>query len=499
MPLASRGNQGRAVERPRFSDYPFTLGVASGAPLPDGVVLWTRLAPKPLSGGGAGRDPVRVRWQVADDERFARIVRRGSITARPAGAFSVHVEATGLQPARWYFYRFIADGEVSPVGRTRTAPASGDTPARLRFGLGSCQHFEHGFYGAHRHLAAEDLDLMVFVGDYIYEGPGRAGDVRRHVGGEARTLADYRNRHAQYKTAEYLQRLHAAVPWLVTWDDHEVDNDYAGTRDEALDPNFRERRAAAYQAYFEHMPLRKQARPTRAGVVLRARQDFGRLARFHVLDGRQRRSPQACQRPGRGGARTIDERCRELREPDRTMLGATQERWLARGMATTAERWNFVAQQTLMARAGVVVDGRRRFSSDPWDGYPAARDCLFDAITANGLRSCVVLSGDAHAAFVCDLKRDFSDRLDPPIATEFCATSITTRGRLQHQVDAILRDNPHIHFGDSTFRGYVVFDVTAESCVARLRAVEDATDRRTGVSTAATFSVDAGRPGARRI
>jgi alkaline phosphatase D len=446
MSITSRGDPDRAVERPRFSGYPFTLGVASGAPLPDGVVLWTRLAPKPVSGGGAGRDPVLVRWQVAHDERFARIVRRGSARARPSGAFSVHVEVDGLEPARWYFYRFIADGEVSPVGRTRTAPAAGDRPDGLRFGLGSCQHFEHGFYGAHRHLAAEDLDLMVFVGDYIYEGAGRAGDVRRHVGGEARTLADYRNRHAQYKTTEYLQRLHSAVPWLVTWDDHEVDNNYAGTRDEALDPNFRKRRAAAYQAYFEHMPLRKQARPTASGVVLRARHDFGQLARFHMLDGRQRRTPQACPRRGRGGARTIDGRCRELHEPDRTMLGATQERWLGRGMTPTAERWNFLAQQTLMARAGVMVGGRRRFSSDRWDGYPGARDRLFHAITANGLRSCVVLSGDAHAAFVCDLKRDFADRAAPPIATEFCGTSITTRGRPQHEIDRILRDNPHIHF-----------------------------------------------------
>jgi alkaline phosphatase D len=489
----------RVAERPRFSGYPFTLGVASGAPLPDGVVLWTRLAPKPLSGGGAGGDPVRVRWQVADDEGFVRVARRGTATARPSAAFSVHVEVTGLQPARWYFYRFIAGGEVSPVGRTRTAPAAGDSPGRLRFGLGSCQHFEHGFYGAHRHLAAEDLDVMVFVGDYIYEGAGRAGDVRRHVGGEARTLADYRNRHAQYKTAEYLQRLHAAVPWLVTWDDHEVDNNYAGTRDEALVPDFRSRRAAAYQAYFEHMPLRKRARPTRSGVILRACYDFGRLARFHVLDGRQHRTPQACPRPGRGGARVIDGRCRELRKPERTMLGPAQERWLARGMAATAERWNFLAQQTLMARAGVLVHGRRRFSSDPWDCYPAARDRLFDAITANGLGSCVVLSGDAHAAFVCDLKPDFDDPLSPPIATEFCATSITSRGRPRNEIDAILRDNAHISFGDSTRRGYSVFDVTSESSTVRLRVIEDPSDRHTGVATVATFRVDAGRPGARRI
>jgi alkaline phosphatase D len=368
----------------------------------------------------------------------------------------------------------------------------------LRFGLGSCQHFEHGFYGAHRHLAAEDLDLMVFVGDYIYEGAGRTGDVRRHVGGEARTLADYRNRHAQYKTADYLQRLHGAVPWLVTWDDHEVDNNYAGPRDEALDPEFHARRAAAYRAYFEHMPLRRQARPTSSGVVVRARHDFGRLARFHVLDGRQHRTPQACPRRGRGGARVIDGRCRELRDPERTMLGAAQERWLARGMATTAERWNFLAQQTLMARAGVMVGGRRRFSSDAWDGYPAAREGLLDAIASHGLRSCVVLSGDAHAAFVSDLKRDFGDRSALPNGTEFCATSITSRGRPQAEIDAILRDNPHIHFGDSAHRGYNVFDVTAASCTVRLRAVRDPTDRHTGVTTLATYNVDAGRPGARR-
>jgi alkaline phosphatase D len=346
---------------------------------------------------------------------------------------------------------------------------------------------------------AEDLDLMVFVGDYIYEGAARAGDVRRHVGGETQTLSDYRNRHAQYKTDRDLQRLHAAVPWLVTWDDHEVDNNYAGTRDEALDPDFRKRRAAAYQAYYEHMPLRARARPTRSGVVLRARQDFGRLARFHVLDGRQRRTPQACPARGRGGARMIDGRCRELRDPARTMLGATQEAWLARGMSTTAGRWNFLAQQTLMARAGVVVDGRRRFSSDPWDGYPAARDRLFDAITSNGLGSCVVLSGDAHAGFACDLKRDFGDRQAPAIATEFCSTSITTRGRAQAGIEAILRDNPHIHFGDSTHRGYVVVDVTPDRCTAQFRTIQDPTDRRTGVFTAATFETDAGRPGAHRI
>jgi alkaline phosphatase D len=487
------------VARPSFIGYPFTLGVASGSPLPAGFVLWTRLAPDPLHGGGVGPDVVDVRWEVAEDESFARVVRRGSVDAVRAWAHSAHVEVTGLEPGRWYFYRFIAGDEVSPVGRTRTAPAAGALPPQLRFGLGSCQHFEYGYYSAHRHLAAEDLELMVFVGDYVYEGTGRSDRPRRHAGGEARTLVQYRNRHAQYKTDPDLQRLHAAVPWLVTWDDHEVEDDYAGTRSESLEPNFRRRRAAAYQAYFEHMPLPERARPTPSRMLLRSRHNWGRLARFHVLDTRQHRTPQACPRPGRGGSNRIDERCRELRARGRTMLGAAQERWFADGLAAAPERWNFIAQQTLMAGAGMRMGGRRRFSSDKWDGYPAARRRLLEAVADNGLRSCVVLSGDEHTAFVSDLKLDFDDERAPPVAAEVCGTSITTSGRMQSATDRIVRENPHMVYGESARRGYAVFDVTEERCTVRMRVIEDVTDRNTGVLTAATFVVDAGRPGVQRL
>jgi alkaline phosphatase D len=484
---------------PSFTGYPFTLGVASGEPVPSGVVLWTRLAPEPLNGGGVGTDPVDVGWEVAEDEGFGSVVQSGTVVARPAGAHSVHVEVSGLEPGHSYFYRFTAGDEVSAVGRTRTAPAASEMPPQLRFGLASCQHFEHGFYAAHRHLRDEDLDLMVFVGDYIYEGPARAGEVRRHVGGEARTLTDYRNRHAQYKTDPDLQRLHAAVPWLVTWDDHEVDNNYAGLRSESLDPEFGRRRAAAYRAYFEHMPLRRRALPTATRMVLRSRRDWGRLARLHLLDGRQRRTPQACPPPGRGGAALIDERCPELHASGRTMLGRPQETWLTEGLRAVPERWNFIAQQTLMAQARITVDGRRRISSDMWDGYPDARDRLLRAVADNGLRSCVVLSGDAHTAYVCDLKRDFDDDDAPVVAAEFCGTSITTRGRAQSATDAIVRDNPHLLFGESSRRGYIVLDVTPNRCTARLRVVDDPADRQSGMTTAATFAVDAGRPGARRV
>ena len=484
--------------RPSFTGYPFTLGVASGEPVSSGVVLWTRLAPEPLNGGGMGADAVAVKWELAEDEGFGRVVKRGTAVAHATWAHTVHAEVSGLEPARWYFYRFMAGDEVSRVGRTRTAPAPVESPGRLRLGLGSCEHFEHGYYAAHRHLTAEDLDLMVFVGDYIYEGPARPGGVRRHVGGEARTLADYRNRHAQYKTDPDLQGLHAAVPWLVTWDDHEVDNNYAGTRSESLDPDFARRRAAAYRAYFEHMPLRRRARPQPTRMVLRSRRDWGQLARLHVLDGRQRRTPQACPRPGRGGAALIDESCKDLHARGRTMLGKPQEAWLTEGLQGVPDRWHLIAQQTLMARAAVMVDGHRRVSSDGWDGYPDARDRLLGAVADNGLRSCVVLSGDAHAAFVCDLKRDFDDAQAPVIATEFCGTSISTAGRPQSRTDAIVQGNPHILYGLSSHRGYWVVDVNPERCIARLQVIDDPKDRHAGITTVATFAVDAGRPGAQR-
>jgi alkaline phosphatase D len=488
----------RATVRPRFTQYPFSLGVASGSPLQSGVVLWTRLAPEPLNGGGAGPEAIAVRWEVADDERFGRLVQRGSVDALPAHGHSVHVEVQGLEPARWYFYRFLAGDEVSPVGRTRTAAAGDGSPQRLRFAFGSCQQYEQGYYAAHRHLGAEDLDLMVFLGDYVYESSWGRDHVRQHAGGEPRTLLQYRNRHAQYKTDPDLQRLHAAVPWLVTWDDHEVDNDYAAARSETLDPAFLSRRRAAYRAYFEHMPLPETARPTRSGMRLFARYDFGRLARFHLLDGRQHRTPQACPRRGRGGANLVDERCRELFDRERTMLGANQERWLTNGLRRVPERWHVIAQQTLMARSAVRVGRRLRFWTDNWDGYPAARERLLRAVADHGVHSCVVLTGDAHSSYVCDLKTDFDDVEGPVVASELCGTSITSQGRPQSQTDTIVRQNPHIHFGDSTGRGYIVLDLSPQRCTARLRVIDDEKDRHTAVTTRATFVIDAGRPGPRR-
>jgi alkaline phosphatase D len=482
----------RVAAQPSFTGYPFALGVASGQPSPTGVVLWTRLAVEPLrAGGGIDPVPVAVGWEVAEDERFARVVARGTAEARPQAAHSVHVEPAGLQPARWYFYRFTAGSEASPVGRTRTSPAATDA-APLRLALASCQSFEDGYFGAHRQLAAEDLQLMVFVGDYIYEGTRRTGGVRRHAGGTARTLDGYRIRHAQYKADRDLQRLHAAVPWVPTWDDHEVANNYAGLRSGDLDPQFARRRAAAYRAYYEHMPLRSWSRPSASGMRIRSRRDFGALVRLHALDTRQHRTPQACPRPGRGGANAIDERCRELHQPGRTMLGTRQEGWLDAGLAEDPARWHLIAQQTLMAPSGVVADGRRRFSSDQWDGYPDARGRLLRRLADGGVRSAVVLSGDAHVGYVCDLADPAGG---PVVATELCGPSLTSRAPARGRVEAVLRDNPHIRYGDPR-HGYVVLDVTAGSCTAAYRVIGDPADPATGVETAATFAIEAGRPGA---
>lgn len=282
--------------RPTFASYPFSLGVASGDPLPDSVVLWTRLAPDPLRGGGMPEEDVQVEWVVAQDERLTRVVKRGTALAPAALAHSVHLEVSGLEPDRWYWYQFRVAGEASPVGRTRTAPPLEADPRLLRFAFASCQHYEQGFYTAYRHLANEDLDLVFHLGDYIYENSGVREQVRFHTYTELATLQDYRNRLALYKTDPDLQAAHAAFPWVVTWDDHEVDNDYAGKISENNDPEaaFLQRRAAAYQAYYEHLPLRRSSMPRGPDAEIYRSLPFGRLARFYILDTRQYRTDQPC-------------------------------------------------------------------------------------------------------------------------------------------------------------------------------------------------------------
>jgi alkaline phosphatase D len=482
-----------------LSADPFALGVASGYPLPTGVVLWTRLAPAPLLvGGGMPREAVAVDWEVATDDAMKHVVQRGRASASPDWAHAVHVEVDGLEPGRWYWYRFRAGGAESPIGRTRTAPAPGATPDRLRFAFASCQHYEHGYYAAHRHMRADDLDLVVFLGDYIYETTTRVERVRAHGAPECHTLDDYRVRHALYKTDRDLQASHAACPWIVTWDDHEVSNDYADDRGQALNGRewFLARRAAAYRAYYEHMPLRRSMVPFGPRMRLHHYVAFGRLAAFHVLDDRQYRGHQPCAPVWRGGGAVVEE-CPERPDPSRTMLGSEQERWLETGLDRSRARWNVLAQQTIMAQRDLKPGPGQRFFTDAWDGYPAARRRLLDFVAQRKPANPVVIGGDVHAFYVSDLKPDFEDERSPVVATELVGTSLSSQaGIANDRLQQILPDNPHIKLAHSAARGYVRVEVTPARLRAELRALRSVSDPATDADTLATFVVEDGRPGA---
>ncbi|WP_151639293.1 alkaline phosphatase D family protein [Noviherbaspirillum aerium] len=491
----------------RTARYPFSLGVASGAPLAASVVLWTRILPDPLDAQSSGSQPYAVRWEVAEDEGFRQIAARGSATALPELAHSVHVDAGGLKPDRWYWYRFMLGDAISPIGRTRTAPAADTMASSLKLAVASCQHWDFGQYAAHRHIAAEAPDLVAFLGDYIYEWGEYAlahPAAPRRRSNESVTLDQYRARYAQYKSDPHLQASHHAAPWIVTWDDHEVSNDYGNDRDERLDPNFMARRAAAYQAFYEHMPVRLHALPAGpqrfAQMRIYDRLEWGRLAQFHLLDDRQYRSYHACQQPGRGGSTSIAAACAERTAPERTLLGAAQEQWLYEGFAASKAAWNLVGQQTLMAQCSQIPvenDDGGRFWNDGWDGYPAARRRLLDSMRKHDLSNPVVLSGDVHTFYAAELRADFNQRAskdNPLIATEFCGTSVTSNSRPQSRTDRYVADNPHIQYGRSDRRGYMMLDVKPARIVTRFQALDDVRTAESGVATVASFIVEEGRP-----
>jgi alkaline phosphatase D len=488
--------------RQRFVAYPFTLGVASGYPTADGVSLWTRLAPLPLQAdGGIGRDEVLpVRWQVAEDERFGTIVAEGQQRAVSELAHSVHVDVRGLRPARGYFYRFLCGDEVSRTGRRITAPEPGAKADRLRFAIGSCQHYEQGYFAAYRHLLDDAPDLMLFLGDYIYESSWGDDLVRRHAGGEPYDLGEYRVRHAQYKADPDLQRAHAAMPWLVTWDDHEVDNDPARDQSEHLDPRFLLRRAAAYQAYYEHMPLPATMRPQPDGR-LRLHSDigWGALARIVMLDGRQYRDLQACPDPFKGGGgRTIERRdCAGIDDPQRSLLGAAQERWLDGALRTGGRRWNVLAQQTLMSARDDEPGPGRPIRTDGWDGYPRTREAVFDMFERHRVANPLVVGGDIHATVLADLKRDPWNPRSAILANEVCGTSIASQGAAQADFDRALANNPQFHVARSDRRDYCLLTLSRDTDV-QVRALETVKRRNSGIETLARYAIEGGKPGLQR-
>jgi len=440
---------------------------------------------------------VDLRWEVAVDESFRSIVQHGVANVAPELGHSAHVEVNNLNAATWYWYRFMAGDAVSRTGRTRTSPADGSNNERLRFAFASCQQYEQGYYSAYRHMARENLDLVVFLGDYIYESSWGRAHVRKHDAGEPYTLDAYRDRYALYKSDPDLQRMHALAPWLVTWDDHEVNNDYANDRSQDLDPEFIARRAAAYQAYYEHMPLAPRALPDGSSSLLYDRFAFGDLATFYMLDDRQYRAYHACPKAGRGGSNVVAD-CVERIAPERSMLGVQQEAWLKDGLAHTRSRWNIIAQQTLMAQRDVKQGSEQAFWTDGWDGYPAARTRLLTDIADVKPPNPLVISGDVHSAWVSDLKRDFDNAKSAVVATEFCGTSITSQGPSAKQVQVFLDENPHLRYGNGEQRGYTTVDLQRGACTVTVRALENVRRQDSAISTAAAFVVESGRPGAHK-
>ncbi|OUM07310.1 alkaline phosphatase [Pseudomonas syringae] len=487
-------------------DYPFTLGVASGDPLPDGFVIWTRLAPKvitPAGDGGLGK-PVEVRWKIASDAAMTRIVRSGQATAQSRFAHSVHVEVSGLQPGRPYWYQFEGLGAQSPVGQACTAPPATAMTA-ARFGFVSCSHWEAGYFSAYRHLAAERPDLVFFLGDYIYEmnvSPANIQFPRRHATSDPIDLAGYRNRYAQYKTDPDLQALHACAPSIVTWDDHEVQNDYAAQWSQ--DPGvpverFLRRRAAAYQAFYEHMPLRASSLPKGPDMRIYRNMDYGRLARFHVLDGRQYRSEQPCV-PASGSHKGHVARsdCPDLADPKRTMLGWEQEAWLDRSFAQSPGQWNVIAQDLLVAPLIQRNASTQELGhwTDGWDGYMTTRERMLGSLQRHQTRNPVFWGGDIHSFWTTDLHAEADNPDSSVIATEFVGTSVTSSGPSFEAFNSILGLNPHVKFFDSRQRGYVSVELSEKQMLTRFQVVSDVLDPAASVSTLKRFAVEAGKAGA---
>lgn len=487
--LWANRSTGAVLSRPKFWDYPFKLGVASGDPTPDGVVLWTRLAPRPLEGGGLPEAPIDVGWQVAEDENMTRIVRSGTQTAVPQWGHSVHVEVDGLAPDRWYFYQFKAGPELSQVGRTRTAPAAEATLDKLRFSFVSCQHWEAGYYTGYEHMQNEDLDLVVHLGDYIYEGPGKESRVRSHIGAKLDSLISYRHRHAQYKTDPALQAMHAQVPWLVTWDDHELENNWAGqtSQDNLPVDTFLAQRARAFQAYYEHMPLRRSALPSGPDMQLYRGCKFGQLAEFYVLDTRQYRDDQAC---GDG----LKANCDAAKDPNRTILGTQQRDWLFGGLKQSAAKWNVLAQQVLLTKVGRQMEtGEMGYGMDVWNGYEADRDRLLAFLRDQQISNPVVITGDIHSHWANEVLLDGLNPDSPVVTPEFVCTGISSNG------DGDVGDYSELYsaFPNMKFHnrqsGYVTCEVTPDQWKADFRTMEYLTRPGAPLLTPATFVVNAGR------
>ncbi len=521
VPLARAQNPLRVA-----SDW-FRLGIASGSPTDTSLVLWTRLAPVdeaellaalgalPNKEAGLGVD-----WELADDAQFTKVRQRGRVFASPALGWSVHAEVTGLPPDRWYFYRFRVGDLVSPLGRTRTLPAPGALTRQFRIATASCQNADQGHWAAWRHMQSEQVDAVLFLGDYIYEYPmaGRFGHARSM--GWAYNLETYRARYAIYKSHPELQAMHAQAPWVVTWDDHELQNDYAGANAGFSGPrgvDFAQRRVHAYQAYYENMPLplsvlTQGLMGLATGAEMRhyRRVQVGHLLNLYLLDNRQYKDAPACSLFERKGkSRVNPDQCERWSDPRQSMLGMAQEQWLDQQLAQAGVRgrgrnggsgstngvpvWNLMAQSTLFGRRDNRIGAGEGFFYEGWDAYDAARTRLLQSLARHQVPNPVMLGGDVHEHWAGYLKADYQRLESARLGVEFTTTSISSRGNSVADNAGLLAENPHFVHNTPDKRGYTVLHITPKALTADLKALDDVTQLDSTIQSAAKFTVVAGR------
>jgi alkaline phosphatase D len=481
--------------------YPFKLGVASGDPTTSTVVLWTRLVPRLFeAGGGMPGRKVPVQWQVASDPGFRHVVRRGSTWALPELAHSVHVVVKGLKPGREWFYRFKYRGDLSPVGRTKTAPGFTGPGAALAIAVASCQAWDFGYYSAYRHMAEEDLDFVLHLGDYVYEyaiaenGGLRQTEVPEVFHQAPVDLPRWRLQYELYKSDPDLQRVHRRFPWVVTWDDHEVYNDYANTQTYD-DADYSDVRAAAYQSWYEHQPVRIGWNSTIDAPKIYRTIRWGQLAELNVVDGRQYRDVPPC---GWGEAQA----CPEAYDPSISMLGRDQERWFYNNLKNSNAQWDVMGSNVMMARLDHDGDAGDLLWNDAWDGFPEARNRISRAWQRAKTRNPVVLTGDWHSTFVNDIHADFDKPGSPTIATEFVGTSISTNGDTPvygPYYGPMIGFNPHIKFFDGDRRGYLSCRFDKDQMRTDLQMVTTVSTPDADKYTYGSFVVEDGTPGAQPI
>lgn len=482
----------RQIDSLSLSNIPveFKHGVASGDPLIDRVIIWTRVNPSQST-----EQAILVNWEMALDPEFSRIVRSGSVKTAAVRDFTVKLDVNGLKPYTTYYYRFKSGNSNSPIGRTKTAPTASETD-RIRAAVVACSNYVAGYFNAYGLLARRaDLDVVFHLGDYIYE----TGDaiVRAHrPAREIVSLADYRERYAQYREDPFLQEAHRQHPWVVTWDDHETTNnsyqDGAENHQPETEGDWQIRKGQAVRAYFEWMPIRENAssefdapegglKPEGNGKVFRTI-PYGELATFFVLDTR------LAGRVQQNGTAIVSE--------EQTILGREQREWLLSELKANKATWTVIAQQMTFGPVKAVPlpddSGAQYVNSDAWDGYRFDRNAIFDCIEENKLKNFTVLSGDIHATIAMDLPRDAGllGAYNPltgqgSLGVELCCNAVSNPGLpIWTAARAV---NPHLKHANEVDNGYMLIDITKDALQAEwyynlIRTIDLSQERRDPVS-----------------